>query len=148
MLEGDISSIVISYVYQCFYTMKKKKDKSRNPRFDCAYRAYARLLVVARIRRVTIAFQSATKRERNNIARSHNMPLLIAGKPAVVVLRSGITIKMCNRIISYWFRASTSTLAHVAHAQRFLLAMPFETASGLYCCKNYLFCKTMQFLYF
>lgn len=63
MLEGDISSIVISYVYQCFYTMKKKKDKSRNPRFDCAYRAYARLLVVARIRRVTIAFQSATKRE-------------------------------------------------------------------------------------
>lgn len=42
-----------------------------------------------RTRRVTTAFQRDAG--RNNIARSDDAPLLIAGNPAVVVLRLGIT---------------------------------------------------------
>lgn len=45
-------------------------------------------------------FGALRNASRNNIARSHNMPLLIAGKPAVVIPRSGITIKMCTIVLS------------------------------------------------
>lgn len=91
--------MIISYVSQFFCTMKKKKNRSS--RFDCACRAYIRLLVVARICRVTIAFQSATKHEPQQYRAIAQHAITNCRQAfAVVVLRSGITIKMCTIVLS------------------------------------------------
>lgn len=57
--------MVISCVYQFFWAIKKKKNKNRSPRFDCACRAYTCLLIVTRIRRDRDDrfSENATKRE-------------------------------------------------------------------------------------